>query len=48
MVPAAPAAVSRFSRLGAAWPREKAPISTAKNVCGEDRKEFQLEAQSIA
>ena len=32
MVPAAPAAVNRASMLGPAWPRAKAPISTAKNT----------------
>ena len=29
----APAAEVRFSRLGIAWPRANAPISTAKNTC---------------
>ncbi len=32
MAPAAPAAVNRLSILGAALPRENAPISTAKNT----------------
>ena len=32
MLPAAPAAVNKPSKLGPAWPRAKAPIKIAKNT----------------